>query len=312
MLDAVRRGAHGLETPVAVASTLPELLADEVARRLLDDGLVAVAGLRTGLRVMSALARPPADAERIAALRGAASRARSPDAREERTWLAEHEAKHLLAAAGIPVPEGRIVADADAAATLQAALGGPVALKLTSPDLRHKSELGAFELNVDSPQAARAAYARLRSLDAVAGARVLVERMAAPGAELLVAARADAVVPALTIGLGGVWTEALGDVAVIPLPASAERVEEALRGLRGAPLLTGHRGRPALDIAAAARLAAQAGELLLDAGLELLEMNPVIVGVTGAVAVDALAARRGAAAAAQDPSPTPVATGGTA
>ena len=91
-------------------------------------------------------------------------------------------------------------------------------MKLTSPDLRHKSELGAFELNVDSPDAARAAYARLRALDAVAGARVLVERMAAPGVELLVAARADAVVPALVVGLGGVWTEALDDVAVIPLP----------------------------------------------------------------------------------------------
>ena len=103
--------------------------------------------------------------------------------------------------------------------------------------------------------------------------------MAAPGAELLVSARADAVVPALVVGLGGVWTEALADVAVIPLPATPERVEAALRGLRGAPLLTGHRGRPALAIGAAAQLAARAGDLLLDAGLELLELNPVIVGV---------------------------------
>ena len=76
--------------------------------------------------------------------------------------------------------------DAADAAACQAALGGPVAVKLTSPDLRHKSEIGAFELNVDSPEAASAAYARLRALDAVAGAQVLVERMAAPGVELLV------------------------------------------------------------------------------------------------------------------------------
>ena len=108
------------------------------------------------------------------------------------------------------------------------------------------------------------------------------------------------------------WTEALGDVAVIPLPASPERVERELRGLRGAALLTGHRGRPALDVAAAARLASQAGALLLDAGLELLELNPVIVGVAGAVAVDALAVRRAAATSAETPSPTPIATGGTA
>ena len=124
--------------------------------------------------------------------------------------------------------------------------------------------------------------------------------MAAPGAELLVAARADGVVPALVVGLGGLWAEALDDVAVLPLPASADRVAAALRGLRGAAVLTGGRGRPALDVEAAARLAAAAGELLLDEGLALLELNPVIVHREGAVAVDALAAR---------PAPVPTATG---
>ena len=119
---------------------------------------------------------------------------------------------------------------------------------------------------------------------------MLVERMAPPGAELLVAARADAVVPCLVIGAGGIWTEALDDAAVVPLPATAERVEEAIRSLRVAPLLTGARGAPALDLAALARLAAAAGALLLEHGLELLELNPVIVHERGAVAVDAEAA----------------------
>ena len=90
--------------------------------------------------------------------------------------------------------------------------------------------------------------------------------MAAPGIELLVAARADAVVPALVIGLGGIWTEALDDVAVIPLPATAERVEEALRGLRAAPLLAGARGAAAVDVPAVAEVASRAGRLLLDEG----------------------------------------------
>ena len=63
--------------------------------------------------------------------------------------------------------------------------------------------------------------------------------MAAPRVELIVAARTDAVVPALVIGLGGIWTEVLSDVAILPLPASAARIERALRSLRGAPLLTG-------------------------------------------------------------------------
>ncbi len=80
-------------------------------------------------------------------------------------------------------------------------------------------------------------------------------------------------------------------MAVIPLPASAERVADALRSLRGAGLLTGARGRPPVDLDALARLAAGAGDLLLAEGLVLLELNPVIAGPGGAVAVDAVARR---------------------
>jgi acetate---CoA ligase (ADP-forming) len=120
---------------------------------------------------------------------------------------------------------------------------------------------------------------------------VLVERMAEPGAELLVAARADAVVPSLVLGAGGLWTELLADATVVPLPASPERVERAIRGLRAAPVLTGARGGVPLDVAAAATLAAAAGELLLESGLELIELNPVLVHERGATVVDALAVR---------------------
>ena len=76
-------------------------------------------------------------------------------------------------------------------------------------------------------------------------ASVLAERMAAPGVELIVAARADAVVPALVIGLGGIWTEVLSDVAIVPLPASAAESSAAIRSLRGSPLLTGGAGHAA-------------------------------------------------------------------
>jgi hypothetical protein len=118
---------------------------------------------------------------------------------------------------------------------------------------------------------------------------LLAERMAPAGAELIVAARADTVVPVLAVGLGGLWTEVLDDVAIVPLPASPARIERALRGLRGAGLLLGGRGRPPADVAAAARVASAAGELLLDRGLVLLELNPVIVHESGATIVDALA-----------------------
>jgi hypothetical protein len=101
-------------------------------------------------------------------------------------------------------------------------------------------------------------------------------------------------VPVLVIGLGGIWTELLDDVAIVPLPADAERIERALRSLRGAALLTGGRGRPAADIAAAAALIERCGEVLLEGGVELIELNPVLVGEAGAgaVAVDASVRRQ--------------------
>ncbi|MBA3407704.1 MAG: acetate--CoA ligase family protein [Solirubrobacterales bacterium] len=162
-----------------------------------------------------------------------------------------------------------------------------MALKASAPDLQHKSEAGALVLGALGADTVRAGYERV----AAAGDEVLVEAMAAPGVELLVAARRDAVVPALVIGLGGVWTELLDDIAIVPLPASAARVETALRSLRGAGVLAGARGGPAVDIGALGALAAAAGDLLLSEGLELLELNPVIATPAGAVAVDAVARR---------------------
>ncbi len=119
--------------------------------------------------------------------------------------------------------------------------------------------------------------------------------MEQPGVELLIAARRDSVVPALVVGLGGLWVETVGDAAVIPLPADVERVERALRSLRGASLLTGSRGRPAVDLAAVADLAVRVGQLLIDEDLMLIELNPVFARPAGtahgAVAVDAVIRR---------------------
>ena len=111
---------------------------------------------------------------------------------------------------------------------------------------------------------------------------------------MIVAARTDAVVPALIVGLGGVWTELLSDAAVTPLPASADEIAAAIRDLRGAPLLDGGRGRAKLAVTALAQFAAGIGDLLLADGLELIECNPVIVSEHSAVAADALIARRAA------------------
>jgi len=282
--DGIVAGAALSPARTIVSSTLPELLDDEAAWLFIKAGIPAVAGLRTGLRCAAALGAAPADPDRLREI-AAAARTQTGAGGE---WLSEHDAKELLRAAGVSVTDGHLVDGEDDAVKALAELGGNVAAKLSDAAVQHKSELGAVCLALRDEADVRAAYRRLAKL----GGNVLVERMAAPGVELFVAARTDAVVPALVIGLGGVWTEMLDDVAIVPLPADAARVERALRSLRGAPLLTGGRGRAPVDLGAAARLAARVGELVIEDGLELIELNPVLVSPDGAVAVDATVRRR--------------------
>jgi acyl-CoA synthetase (NDP forming) len=288
--EGIHLGAEAVQVPVMVASTLPELLDDAAAGRFIEAGIPAISGLRSALRVTAELGRPPGDPGRLREIAAAARRAPAPALNGTPAWISEHDAKELLRERGLPVVEGRLAAHEEDAVSALAELGGPAVAKLAAASLQHKSDIGAVVLDIHDDAGMRAAHARLVSLE-IADAHVLVERMADPGAELLVAARADGVVPSLLIAAGGVWTEVLSDTAVVPLPASPERVEAAIRGLRTAPLLTGGRGRPALDVASAARVAAAAGDALLAAGLSLIELNPVFVHEQGATVVDAVAAR---------------------
>ncbi|HEY6523498.1 MAG TPA: acetate--CoA ligase family protein [Solirubrobacteraceae bacterium] len=292
--EGVMLGASLSPVPVMVSSTLPELLDDAAAAEFAAAGVPAAAGLRTGLRCAAAAlhaeAGADADPERLRAIAAAAHAAAGPAA--DGDWLPEHEAKDLLRAAGIAVPYGLAVDDEDDAVAAWRELGGPVALKLSAARVQHKTELGGVALGLDSESEVRRAHRAMAPLADAHDGVILVERMAPPGVELIVAAHTDGIVPALVVGLGGIWTELLDDVAVIPLPADASRIERAMAGLRGAPLLLGGRGRPGADVPAAARLAAQVGALLLERGLATVECNPVLVGEPdparpGAVAVDA-------------------------
>jgi acetyl-CoA synthetase len=281
-------GAAETEAAALVASTLPDLIEDDACRELAEHGVPAIAGLRTAIRCVLALRAAPGDPARLRAVADLARELRA-DVDAGQRWLSEADAKRMLSAAGVAVPDGRVVDGEEGVVGAARELGLPVALKLTSAELRHKSDYGAIALGLASDEEVRAAHRRLAASPAASGSRVLVEQMAAPGAELFVAARADGVVPALVVGLGGIWTESLDDVAIVPLPAEPERVERAIAGLRGAALLEGGRGSEPLDLAAAAALATRAGELLAEADLELLELNPVVVHRRGCVALDATA-----------------------
>jgi len=288
--DGIIAGARESPAPTMVASTLPELLDDAAAWRFAQSGVPAVAGLRTGIRCAEAMRTPAGDPGRLREIAAFAlavtTRSAGPG---DSRWLGEHETKQLLRDAGVNVVDGRVVADADDAARALRELGGHIALKLSGASVQHKSDLGGVVVGLDDVPAVRAAYEQLAQLAAAHDAVVLAEAMADPGVELLIAARTDALVPALILGLGGIWTELLDDVAVIPLPASPRRVERALRSLRGAPVLLGGRGREAVDLPAACELAARVGELLLERSLALIELNPAFVSADGAIVADAKA-----------------------
>ena len=288
-LDGILLGGQDSDAPVIVASTLPDLLPEDLVDKCLQRGVPAVWGLTTGIKVADAMRRPfgdPARLRRIGAIAGPANPGE---------WLAEHEAKYLLAKAGVPVPRGGVASTTDELAALIYEFDGPMAMKLSHASLQHKSDIGALELGVVGTDHARAAFDRLRAIDGHHDSPVLVEQMQAPGVELLIAARRDSVVPCLVIGLGGLWVEAVGDAAVVPLPADAARVEAAIGSLRGASLLTGGRGRPPVDLEAVADVAVRVGQLLIDEDLMLVELNPVFArpagADSGAVAVDAVIRR---------------------
>ena len=228
-------------------------------------------------------ARPAPSTVRLRAVAAAAAAAAgrtgagAPDGR----WLAEHEAMPLLAAAGVAVPAHGVAATAAQAGAVAARLGVPVAVKLSAPGLLHASETGGVALGVEGAAAveAVAAPAARDCRGCRAGARVLVAAMAPPGVEVLVCARADGVVPTLVVGLGGIWAEALADVVTLAAAGDARTPSgPGCRGCAAPALLTGGRGRPAVDVEALVTLACRVGDLLLGATTSLsVELNPVLV-----------------------------------
>src|SRR5690348_12481917 len=168
-----------------------------------------------------------------------------------RRALAEPEGKALLAAFGVPVPRSVVIGDS---ADVPAALGslpGPFAAKVVSPDVLHKSDAGGVALGLASVDDVQRALDRMSAGMKERGARVdgfLVEEMQGPGTEIVVGATRDPQFgPMLMVGLGGIFVEILRDVAFRLCPIGKRDAHAMLRELRGAALLDGARGRPAVD-----------------------------------------------------------------
>ena len=212
--------------------------------------------------------------------------------------LSEAGAKTLLARAGIPFPAERLVPDADGAAMAAAEIGFPVVVKICSPDIAHKTELGGVAVNLPDADAVRHAATGIlsRAATALPDARIeglLVAPMVQGGVETIVGVTRDPVLgPVVMFGLGGVFVEVLKDVTFRAAPFGVAEAQRMIREIRGFALLEGARGAPPCDIDALAKLLSDLSRFAAAhrdrvAGIDL---NPVRVLAKGqgVIALDAL------------------------
>lgn len=213
--------------------------------------------------------------------------------------LTEPEARSLLEAAGLSFPPAVVCASADEAVRAAGRWGGPVALKVVSDHIPHKSDAGGVALNLSGDADVSGAFREIeRRCGAFLAGRglppqvegILVSPMQPPPlAELLVGAYRDPDVgPVLALGAGGVWVEVLQDVAHRVLPVDEAAVRGMLAELRVGGILAGGRGRPPGDVEAVVQVALAVARCVLEnPAVAEVEVNPLFVHARGAVPVDA-------------------------
>jgi acetyl-CoA synthetase (ADP-forming) len=212
--------------------------------------------------------------------------------------LTESEAKDLLRRAGIATTNDRDARSVEQAVRAAREIGYPVALKLVSRELTHKSDLGGVKLGLSDDAAVRQAWSDIAAALALAAPQhdleCVVQGMAGAGVELIVGSRWDAQFGALVmVGAGGIWVEVLADTQLALAPISAERAHKLLEALRTWPLLAGGRGQPRADIDSVADVLVRVSWLAAHLGPRLIELdiNPLLVKPAGfgTIALDARA-----------------------
>ncbi|NYT25831.1 acetate--CoA ligase family protein [Alcaligenaceae bacterium] len=269
----------------------------DVIRDYEADGFFVFEDLARGVKVLGALAhfgrsfnRPPVEHPSPAPVGTAISGQGS---------LSEATAKKMFAAAGITVLSEALAHTAGDAVAAASRLGFPVAMKIVSADILHKTEIGGVLLGVDDAPAVAAGFDLImqRARRAFPGARidgVLVSPMAPDGLDVIVGTTRDPVFgPLVMFGLGGVAAECFEDVAFRAAPVSGAVAREMIAETRAARLLAGWRGAPACDVDEVARVIVALSEMAARPGgrIQTMEINPlrVLPQGRGAIALDALA-----------------------
>jgi acyl-CoA synthetase (NDP forming) len=278
--------------------TLPS---DFARRELARSGAVVLSGLtHVGVAIRrlvdhAAFQLPkPADESRLPP-RDLSSHLQSP-------VLSEADSKELLRAAGIALPDELLVKEKSGLDDAIARAGFPLVMKIQSPDIPHKSEVGGVRVNIATKGEVFLAFEALvnnarkhRPEAAIQG--VLIGPMAKKGVEIIVGTMTDSTFgPMVMVGLGGITTELFRDVVYRPAPVGADEAKAMLDGLKAAPLLKGFRGAAKADVAALSQLIADISLLAARHAKEIaeIELNPVLVHAEGqgVTIVDALAVGR--------------------
>jgi acyl-CoA synthetase (NDP forming) len=201
----------------------------------------------------------------------------------EAAWLSADETRQVLSAFALPVPPGGICRTEDQAALLAREIGFPVALKLSSRTIVHKTEFGGVHLNLANEAGVRQAFRQIHQSVAGAGKLdemdgVLVQPMISEGVELMIGVTQDPLFgPLIGFGLGGIHVEILKDVSFRVTPITDRDAAEMVRSIKGYRLLEGYRGHPAADIGAIEDLLLRIARLVEEVPqIAELDLNPVM------------------------------------
>ncbi len=214
--------------------------------------------------------------------------------KEERRKLLEHEALELIKAYGAPIADAGLAKTPEEAGALAEKMGFPVVLKIVSPDISHKSDVGGVIVGVNSKEEAIEAAKNIienvsRNVPSARITGILVQKMARKGLEIIIGGLRDNIFgPVVMFGLGGIFVEVLKDVSFRVAPISYEDAYEMMKEIKSAKLLEGYRGQPPVDKKAIADIIIAVAKLLEEnPEVDSVDLNPVIAYPDGAVVVDA-------------------------
>ena len=205
----------------------------------------------------------------------------------------EHDAETLAKAYGIPVAKSAVATNESQAVTFLKKLGGSVVMKVVSPDVLHKTDFGAVQVNINTPSQARSAYRQIRRNVLKKNKKaeimgILVQKMVPRGKEFVVGAIRDPQFgPTVMFGLGGIYVEIFEDVSFRLAPVSEKEAEAMMYELKSSVLFTGFRGADPLDTVSVSRVIRAVGDMMLDnEQIRSIDINPLFVFPSGAIASD--------------------------